>query len=418
MNQWIVLYCLINNKEKSGHILSLLRKEYFYEELPQKVFLYIVELFQKNIAVTETLVKSRYPEAQFTEVDIDHYEEYIENLRKVYVNSEIKKIGKQIVNKPEIDESKFADYIDDFLNDIRANKKDQIEYAPEIIDSLLKDINSEEEITSPVKYGIKELDNLTKGLFPGDYIVIAGRPSMGKSAIMGHIAITNALNGVPTLLFSLEMSAKKIMERMIADICDLEIWKLKRLKNRSQQEQDRVIHIASQLKAAPIIIDSTSSLDINSMQSTIQKVKIKYDLGLIVIDYLQLMSGEGLNDNSRIGQISKNMKMIAVKYNLPVIAGSQLSRLCEQRENKRPVMSDLRDSGNLEQDADIILMLYRDQYYSSNPDHERILEVAIRKFRNGETGKIIVDYNRKSQHFQAINYETALGKIAKKFQFE
>ena len=205
---------------------------------------------------------------------------------------------------------------------------------------------------------------------------------------------------------------------MLGDMCQIELWKFQRLRNRSKEEQERVIKAAKKLKAAPLIIDSTPSIDVNTLQSIIQKVKMKYDLGLVVVDYLQLMSGEGTNDNSRVSKISKSMKMIAMKHNLPVVVGSQLSRSCEVRDNKRPILSDLRDSGAVEQDADLVMMLYRDYYYSPNPDNKRLLEIIIRKFRNGEIGKIIVDYNVDSQHLRTLNPDTNLGKIAKKFQFE
>jgi len=241
---------------------------------------------------------------------------------------------------------------------------------------------------------------------------------MGKSSYMIHTAAYNALNNKVVLLFSLEMPAKKVGLRIISNFCDTTLWKLKRLQNRSETEQKAIIRFAEKLRSSPLIIETTPGIDIQTMKSVIQKVQMRYKkIDLIVLDYLRLMSGPGINDNSRVSELSRNMKNISIQYNCPIIVGSQLSRMCEERDDKRPLLSDLRESGSLEQDADLVMMLYRDHYYNYNPNHQRILEVLIRKFRNGEIKKIIVDYDMQKQSLHTINYNTALGKVATKFDF-
>ena len=425
MNQWIVLFCLIYNKAKSGHILSLLREEYFYENLPRQVFIYIIELTEKGITPDLSLIQSRFAinpsEINLDlQVDIEHYEEYIENLRKVFVSLEIKKLGKAVSNRDEINENAFVDYVDNLLTNIHTGKKDNLHYAENIAEEFYTEANSETEKINPITYGVESLDKFTNGISSDELILIAGRPSMGKSGWMGHIALTNAMKGEPVIFFSLEMSAKKIINRMFADYCDMDLWKFKKIKNRSTEDQKVFTEAKEKFKKMPLIIDTTSGLDINLLKSILQKVKMKYGkIGLVIIDYLQLMEHTGDTVNNSIANTLKKLKGITTQQQTPVIVGSQLSRLCEQREgNRRPILSDLRDSGSIEQDADVVMMVYRDHYYNYNPENVNICELIIRKNRNGEIGKVIVDYNLKSQHFKSINPNSNLGKIAKRFEYE
>jgi len=421
MNQWIVLYCLLNNKDKIGNILSLLNPRYFYEETPREVYGYIRDLVKRGITPDFSLVKSKFKEDVLNldlSVDTDHYEEYIDNLRLNYVNSEAKRIAQTILDKKSIDEKSFTKYINEFIGSISRNKDENTHYSADIYEELVKVINQEEEHVSDIKYGIESLDEHTTGIWPGEYTLIAGRPSMGKSGVISHIAMTNALAGKNVVLFSLEMPAPKIMLRMLSSLSNTELWKLKRIKRRSEEEQKRVLESAERLRDSGIIIDTTPNINIESMRSVLHKIKLqKNHIDCILVDYIQLMDGEGFNDNNRVSEISKGLKGLSMQFEAGLIAGSQLSRLCEQREDKRPILSDLRDSGSLEQDADLVMMLYRDHYYKYNPNHEKILEVLIRKFRNGEVGKKVIEYDMKKQLLRSINYNGPLGQIAKKFEY-
>jgi replicative DNA helicase len=199
----------------------------------------------------------------------------------------------------------------------------------------------------------------------------------------------------------------------------IEAWKFKKKSFRNAEEAKRFTDYIELFKKMPLIIDSTPNLDIQNMRAVIQRVKLQYpNLGLVCIDYIQKMSGPGDNQNNIVSNISKHIKGIAKMYQVPIIVCAQLSRLCESRENKRPELSDLRDSGALEQDADIVAMLYRDYYYSRNQEHKHICEILIRKFRNGETGKVVVEYNVGTQSFKSIKPNTKLFDLSKRFYYE
>lgn len=425
MTNWLVLYCLLNNEKKAGHIISLLKPEFFSEELARKIFLYIRELMQKGLNPDLSLVKTKFisekeaiqSHMEEAQTDVDSYEEVVSLLREQYVKREIKAFGYNI-SSADMSEETFTKKTEDIITAISTTSKENLHFAPELFDRVIQIANSEEEYTSPVKYWIESLDEHTGGLYAGDSVVIAGRPSMGKSGLMCHIAIHNAMNGFVTIFFSLEMSKEKLGERFICNACDLELWKIKTVKRRSEKEQKHFMQTAAALKETPLIVETTAVLDVNNIRSVIQEIQLKFGrVDLVIIDYLQLMSGEGANDNSRVSAISRNLKSIAMQYKIPVVVGSQLSRTCEQRDDKRPILGDLRDSGAIEQDADLVFMLYRDAYYTTNPEHERILEILIRKFRNGEVKKIIVDYNLKKQTIKSMNWNGRLGQVAKKFEY-
>lgn len=426
INQWYVLYCLIYNYEKRYDIIALLLPDYFHDDLARKLYDYIVDLNSKNIVVDITLIKSKF-EAEFQQIeetfssldiDLNLYEEYITNLRSVYVTNQIKNLGEMIQRAGDINEEKFIGYTDALLNKISGSKESEICYSSELVDDFIGTIDSENELDG-LSTGIEDLDKHLGGLKNEDYILCAARPSMGKSGLLGYVCMSNAMAGIPTLMFSLEMPGKAFVGRMFGAACDIELWKFKKKKFRTQEDHDRFEHTKGIFKSMPLAIDNSAVLDIQKMRSVIQKVKLKYpNLGLIGIDYMQLMSGVGDGDNAVLSKISKNLKGIAKTYKVPVIACSQLSRKCEERDNKRPILSDLRDSGALEQDADIVIMMYRDSYYTTNPEHERICELLIRKYRNGETGKVVVDYNRKTQAFKSIRPDTKLWKASQQFMYE
>jgi len=425
MNDWVVIYCLLHNEDKIGHIISILEVDYFSKEITRKIFLYVRELIQKGLKPDLQLILSKFPEEK-TEIEeaiysskteSNNYEEYVSLLRGDYVKNKIQEFNRSLSNG-EVTEKAFIDKTSDIISSISSMKKENLHFAREIFEKVVERANAEEEYTSPIKYGVEPLDTHTGGLFAGEYVIVAGRPSMGKSGLMVHIALTNALADKVTIFFSLEMGEDKLGERFICNACDLELWKIKTLKRRSEEEQRHFLNTASILKEKPLIVETSASIDINNMRSVIQKVKLKYGrIDLVVVDYLQLMEGDGASDNSRVSAISRGLKGIASQNKIPIVVGSQLSRAVEQREDKRPILSDLRDSGSIEQDADMIFMLYRDSYYSTNPDHERILEILLRKYRNGEVKKFIIDYNMKKQTMNPINWSSRLGKAAKKFEY-
>lgn len=263
----------------------------------------------------------------------------------------------------------------------------------EVIDEIDKRHTTGKSITG-LTTGFDTIDRRTRGLQPTDLILIGGRPSMGKTAlamnIVEHVAFKSRL---PVLVFSMEMSRSQLLERMIASIGDIG---LKEIQTGGFADEDwkKTSNAVSIMKDSPLIVDERPSLSIQQVRSRARKLHKKTPLKLIVIDYLQQMVGKISKNENReqeISSISRGLKSIAKELGCPVIAITQLNRGPEQRQDKRPKNSDLRDSGQLEQDADLICMVYRDDYYNENTLDKRVLELIWTKNRNGEIGK---DYLR------------------------
>lgn len=244
--------------------------------------------------------------------------------------------------------------------------------------------------------GFTDLDKMTSGLQPGDMIVVAGRPSMGKTAfalnIAEHVGVDLKL---PVAVFSLEMSGPQLAMRLLSSVGRLDQTKI-RSGRLSDDDWDKMTVALGKLHEANIHIDETGAINANDLRARARRLHRQYGkLGLIVIDYLQLMTSARENENraTEISEISRSIKSLAKELQVPVIALSQLSRKVEERNDKRPLMSDLRESGAIEQDADIIIMMYRDEYYQKDkPENKGIAEAIIGKHRNGPTGTVMLTF--------------------------
>ena len=240
--------------------------------------------------------------------------------------------------------------------------------------------------------GFIDLDYKTSGLQPSDFILIAARPSMGKTAfvlnLVDHIAVKK---GLPCMVFSLEMSKEQLVNRMLAMESNVDSQKL-RTGTLSNSDWDAVVEGIGVIGNSKLIIDDTPGISIMELRSRCRKMKLEYGLSVVIIDYLQLMSGSGKgggdNRQQEISEISRSLKALARELSAPVIALSQLSRACETRQDHRPMLSDLRESGAIEQDADVVMFLYRDDYYNKDTDMPNIAEVIIAKQRNGPIGTV------------------------------
>ncbi len=239
--------------------------------------------------------------------------------------------------------------------------------------------------------GFYDLDYKTSGFQPSDLILVAARPSMGKTAFVLNLAQYIAVkNKVPTAIFSLEMSKDQLVNRLLSMESKVDS-QLIRTGNLSANDWEKLIESAGDISKAPLIIDDTPGISISELRSKCRKFKLENDLGLVIIDYLQLMSGGSKRTDSRqqeISEISRSLKALAREINAPVIALSQLSRACETRPDHRPILSDLRESGAIEQDADVVMFIYRDDYYNKDTDKKNISEIIIAKQRNGPIGTV------------------------------
>lgn len=251
--------------------------------------------------------------------------------------------------------------------------------------------------------GFTELDHLTAGLQKSDLILVAARPSMGKTAFTLNIAAHVVLRArEPVAFFSLEMSKEQLVQRLLCSEGRIDSQRL-RVGELEEKEWGDLIDTANRLSAAPLYIDDTPSITVMELRSKARRLKAEHGLSLIVIDYLQLMQGRasknGDNRQQEISEISRSLKALARELNVPVIALSQLSRSVESRQVKRPMLSDLRESGSLEQDADIVMFLYREDYYDPETENKNITEVIIAKHRNGPVDTVDLTFLKQFTKF-------------------
>ena len=239
--------------------------------------------------------------------------------------------------------------------------------------------------------GFIDLDYKTSGMQPSDFILIAARPSMGKTAfVLNLVDYVAVKKNMPCMIFSLEMSKEQLVNRMLSMESNVDSQKL-RTGSLTDSDWDAVVEGIGIIGGSKLMIDDTPGISITELRSKCRKMKLEYGLSMIIIDYLQLMSGSGKSGDNRqqeISEISRSLKALAREMNAPVVALSQLSRACETRQDHRPMLSDLRESGAIEQDADVVMFLYRDDYYNKDTDKPNVAEVIIAKQRNGPIGTV------------------------------
>ncbi|WP_024621599.1 replicative DNA helicase [Metaclostridioides mangenotii] len=266
---------------------------------------------------------------------------------------------------------------------------------------MIEQLYTNKSDVTGVTTGFKDLNKKMNGFQRTDLILIAARPAMGKTAFSLNLVQNAAIKGNASVaVFSLEMSKEQLVQRMLSSQSSVD---LKRIKTGTLGDSDwpRIIDAMAVLSDTKIHIDDTPGIKISELRSKCRKLKIEQGLDLVLIDYLQLMEGDGKNESRQqeIAQISRSLKILAKELNCPVIALSQLSRAPEQRADHRPMLSDLRESGSIEQDADIVMFLYRDEYYNSDSESKNICEVIISKNRHGETGAVELVWLGEVQRF-------------------
>lgn len=254
--------------------------------------------------------------------------------------------------------------------------------------------------------GWRDLDNMTAGLQQSDLIILAARPAMGKTTLVTNLAYNVATKAKKSVLFfSLEMSKEQLVDRMLADASGVDAWNI-RTGNLSDDDFEKLSHAMGEMAEAPIFIDDTPGVTVLEMRTKARREAHNNPLGLIIIDYLQLMQGSGRSDGNRVqevSEISRGLKLIARELNVPVIALSQLSRSVETRSPQIPQLSDLRESGSIEQDADIVAFIYREAYYNPETDRQNITDLIIAKHRNGPVGKVELYFHPERLRFMSLD---------------
>ena len=259
-----------------------------------------------------------------------------------------------------------------------------------------------------VPTGFKDLDNMLAGLQRSDLFILAGRPSMGKTALALNLAHNISIkSGEPVLVFSLEMSKEQLVDRLLAMESGVDAWAL-RTGNLSDSDFEKIGHAMGTLSEAQMFIDDTPGITVSDLRTKARREAHRRPIGLIIVDYLQLMSGgskyggEG-NRVQEISEISRGLKGIARELNVPLIALSQLSRSVESRSPQIPQLADLRESGSIEQDADVVAFLYREEYYNAESERKGITDLFIKKHRNGPTGQVELYFDRERQRFRSLD---------------
>lgn len=421
-----LLGCMLIDEEARIKTFESVRKIFFYSKVHQQIFSSIVKLFEKSaqcdlITLTNQLKQEGFLEEiggikYLTElVEIiptsAHVEEYIEIVKDKYILRSLIANATQIIaeasNEPEEVED-VLDKAESLIFDVSQNKikkeaypiKDLVHDALE----LFEKIHSGKGTVTGIPIGFRELDNLTQGFQPSDLVIIASRPSMGKTALACNIALNLAAAGddFPILFFSLEMSKEQLTQRMLCVEGKIDLLKL-RAGHFSDENWGKMMQAAGKLAEAPIFIDDTPALNIFELRARSRRLKTKENIQLVIVDYLQLMRGRHRVENRQqeISEISASLKALAKELNIPVMAISQLSRATEQREGKEPQLSDLRESGAIEQDADLVLLLYRKEFYE--PDDEECrgkAEIKIAKQRNGPTGRTTLTFLKECTRFE------------------
>ncbi|MES2942125.1 MAG: replicative DNA helicase [Pseudomonadota bacterium] len=341
---------------------------------------------------------------------------YAEIVRERSVLRQLATIGSNISTSAFSTEGKSVDELIDAAERAVFTIGDNSSFKPgftdfnslvvQVLDGITTRAENDEDITG-LPTGFADLDRMTAGFQPGDLVVLAARPSMGKTSLAVNIAEHVALHqGLPVAIFSMEMGAAQLTLRIIGSIGRIDQGHL-RTGKLTDEEWPRLTEAVEKLRNAHIHIDETPALSIAQIRASARRLLRKSGkLGLIVVDYIQLMSiSSGMSEENRataIGEITRGLKSLAKELQCPVIALSQLSRNVESRADKRPMMSDLRESGAIEQDADTILFIYRDDYYNPNSKEQGIAEIIVSKQRNGPTGSVKMSFLKALTKFESV----------------
>ena len=424
-----VLGAMLIKKEAITQAQELLRPDDFYREAPRIVFETMLELAGDNEAVdlvtlTEALRKKEMLEKVGGISFITALANYVPTAANIVYHAQIVKEKSELRHlidaATEIASAAYEatddvkDIMDDAEKKILAVAANQTGGAFEPIRNIVIDTVGRVETLyenqgglTGISTGFRDLDRDTSGLQKSDLILVAARPSMGKTAFTLNIATYAAMHGHTVAFFSLEMSKEQLVQRMLCSEGGIDSQRL-RTGQLEDADWDRLINTADRVSKASIYIDDTAGINVMDLRSKARRLKAEHGLDLIVIDYLQLMQGRARsssdNRQQEISEISRSLKALARELDVPVVALSQLSRSVESRTVKKPMLSDLRESGSLEQDADIVMFLYREDYYDQETERKNITEVIIAKHRNGPIGTIELFFQKEFTKFRDLSH--------------
>ena len=426
-----VLGAIIIDNDVLPEILNILKPRDFYEPRHQIIYEAISNLYDRHKPVdlltlsSELKSKKQLDKVGKAEYLTDlsnfvpaasHAKAYAELIEKASTRRRLITAGTEIVKKAYEDDANADDLIG-------AAEKELFEVSDKIvksdyvaIDQLLADafdriddLHKNKGALRGLKTGFRDLDKMTAGFQKGDLVIVGARPAMGKTTFAQNLAYNIAsINKKGVLFFSMEMSATEIVDRMISDVSGVDNWKM-RTGNLTDEEFQKIGDALDEMDELPIYIDDTSSMTIIELRNKARRAMHDHDIGIVIVDYLQLLQGSDRYKGNRVQEItevSRGLKILARELNIPVVALAQLSRNVTGRENPRPILSDLRDSGSIEQDADLVMFLHRPDYYRQNEDDyedTHITEVIVAKHRHGAVGKIQLYFHPELLRFMSLD---------------
>ena len=431
-----VLGALMLEKEALTNIIDILKPENFYKDAHKEIYQSIIDLFNDSqpidlLTVTNQLKKNGTLDIVGGSYYVTKLTTRVNSASNIEFHSRIileQSIKRELINiSSKVQKDAYEDTVDvfDLLDQteqslfdvseshIRKNYKKVQNLMKEAIDELETKKEKKDGITG-VPSGFIDLDTITSGWQPSDLVIIAGRPSMGKTAFVLSLMRNASIDHNLSMgIFSLEMSSLQLVNRLISSEAELDSDKIRK-GNLKDYEWQQLLHKTDLLQKAPIFIDDTPALSILELRAKARRLKSQHDIQCIIVDYLQLMTSEygktSGNREQEIASISRSLKAVAKELNIPVIALSQLSRAVETRGgDKRPVLSDLRESGSIEQDADMVMFIYRAEKYDITEDEDGestigVAELLLRKNRNGPTGKVKLKFVERFAKFVDKNY--------------
>lgn len=421
----LVLGAILLESSAIGEVYDLLKPNCFYHERHAEIYSVMRQLydFTEPIDIITVATKLK-PTSKFDQVDDLKYisaltseiasaaniYHHAQILKELYLKRRLIEIGQEVALEAYKNDSdafeahdKMLSMLNDLQNDFQRNR--QATFSEIYTDRLeaIKKAGSDKTYKTGTPAFLSWLDRQTNGFQKTDLIIIAARPAMGKTALVTDFLRKQAMNGIPVGMFSLEMSATQLVDRVIAQTNEIDLATVRK-GGMTYDQWQRVDENTKTLYGLPIMINDTGGQSINDICAIAKTWKLKYDIQALYVDYLQLITVAGLKGNreQEISTISRRLKALAKDLQIPVIALSQLSRRVEERHDKRPLLSDLRESGAIEQDADMVIFIYRAGYYDGD-DTTGLTELIIAKFRNGDTGAGKVKFLGQYQKFVDVD---------------
>jgi replicative DNA helicase len=438
-----LLGAILIDSDAIVRIADAINVDDFYDERHQRIFEAVKKLYEKHSPIDVLTLSNQLKNDSFLDIiggasylteltnyvpTAAHVEQYAEIVSQKALRRRLIKASQDIVGLGYDESKSIQDLIEEAETQLFRVSQQHVKQDIASLEDILADsferldeLHKDKGKIRGVPTGLKDLDNILAGLQRSDLIILAARPSMGKTALALNLAHNIASKSeLPVVIFSIEMSKEQIVDRLLSMESGVDAWNI-RTGNLSDSDFEKIGQAMGTLSEAPIYIDDTPGITVSDMRTKARREQHQRQLGAIIVDYLQLMSGgsrfgSDFNRVQEISEISRGLKAIARELNVPVIALSQLSRSVESRSPQIPQLADLRESGSIEQDADVVAFIYREDYYNPDTDRKNITDILIKKHRNGPTGNIELYFDRERQRFKSLDKRTSSSTVSAPFE--